>query len=107
MIIVNKHIRRIGIRGIALVFVIIVSTQKEKQDKVLINHEKIHLKQQWEMLVLPFFFWYIAEYIINRIKGMDDRAAYRAISFEREAKENERNLLYLSVRRFWAWINYC
>ncbi len=78
---------------------IIVSTQKEKQDKILINHEKIHLRQQWEMLILPFFVWYITEYIINRIKGMENRAAYRAISFEREAKENEQNQDYLKYRR--------
>jgi len=106
MIIVNKHIRKLGIRGIALVFVIIVSTQKEKQDKVLINHEKIHLRQQWEMLVLPFFFWYITKYLINRIKGMDDRTAYRNISFEKEAKKNEQNLQYLKQRKYWAWLKH-
>ena len=29
------------------------------------NHEKIHLKQQKEMLVIPFFIWYGLEYLVR------------------------------------------
>jgi hypothetical protein len=77
-----------GIRGLAFWPFIFVPTSTVIDD-VLINHEKIHLKQQLEMGVLPFYIWYlIALY----------RVGYLNISFEREAYFNEKNLTYLKNR---------
>lgn len=68
-----------------------------------IRHEAIHLKQQGEMLVLPFFVWYMAEWFVRLfMKGR----AYRNISFEREAYANEADENYLSRRKHYAWIHY-
>ena len=66
-------------------------------DKVLINHEKIHWEQQKEMLILPFYLWYVVEWMF---KG------YRQISFEREAYENDANPDYLKTRERWQWVKY-
>lgn len=63
----------------------------------LINHERIHLRQQLEMLILPFYIWYL---IALFTKG------YMNISFEKEAYDNERNLNYLKTRSFWAFKKY-
>lgn len=76
-----------------------------KSDSVL-NHERIHLSQQIELLVIPFYIWYGLEYLIHRIKGYNHWAAYNLISFEREAHHNENNPNYLKTRKFWAFTKY-
>lgn len=85
-----------GIRGLAFwPFIFVPSTTVV--DDVLLNHERIHLKQQLEMLVIPFYIWYlIALY----------RKGYMNISFEKEAYSNEKDLLYLKKRRTFAYLNY-
>ena len=85
---------------------IVVKSEKLKQDRVFVNHERIHLRQQAELLVIPFYVWYAAEYVYFRIQGYDAFKAYRAIRFEREAYTNEENLDYLKSRKFWAFKNY-
>ena len=72
----------------------------------LLNHERIHLRQQAEMGVLPFYVWYVIEYGIRRVQYGNGYKAYRNISFEREAFANDGNLDYLKTRRFWAFWPY-
>jgi hypothetical protein len=72
----------------------------------LINHERIHLRQQIEMLILPFYIWYIVEYFVWRIKGLKHVQAYLEISFEKEAYANQGNLEYLKKRKSWNFLNY-
>lgn len=85
-----------GIRALAFFpFIIIPSTTII--DDVLINHERIHLRQQLELLVLPFHIWYlIALY----------RVGYMQISFEREAYANEHDLNYLKNRPIFGFRKY-
>ncbi len=85
---------------------IFVKNTKLKQDKILINHEKIHLRQQIELLWLPFFIWYFLEFSIKWIKYRNWNIAYRAISFEREAYQHETNLNYLKTRKAWHFWKY-
>ena len=73
-----------GVRALAFWPFIFVSSNT-KIDPVLINHEKIHLRQQIEMLLIPFYVMYLIEYYS---KG------YYNVSFEREAYANENDLLY-------------
>ena len=70
----------------------------------LINHETIHWKQQLEMLVIPFYIWYLIEFLIRSFKS--SKTAYRNISFEREAYDNDDNLEYLKERKLFAWLKY-
>lgn len=72
------------------------------KDKVLLNHEKIHLKQQLELLVVPFYVLYFGEFIYHLIRFKSIDKAYKAISFEKEAYNHHHNRDYLASRRFWA-----
>ena len=85
-----------GIRGLAFWPFIFISSKTIIDDE-LINHERIHLRQQLEMLIIPFYIWYLIEYYT---KG------YMNISFEKEAYANEKNLTYLKKRRIFAFIKY-
>lgn len=68
----------------------------------IINHESIHIKQQEEMLIIPFYIWYVTEWFIKLF--FYGKQAYYNISFEREAYDNDDNLSYLSNRKHYAWI---
>lgn len=65
------------------------------------NHEKIHLRQQAEMLILLFFLWYAIEYLLRLAKYREHDKAYRNISFEREAYAHEHDDNYLKNRMLW------
>lgn len=69
-------------------------------------HERIHTRQWLEMLVIGFLLWYLIEWLIRLITTRDMRRAYRTISFEQEAYNNERHLDYLTHRRPYAWKDY-
>ena len=73
---------------------------------VLMNHERIHLRQQLELLVLPFFVIYGLDYVVKLIRYRDKNLAYRNVVFEREAYENENDLDYLKSRSFWRFLKY-
>jgi len=74
---------------------------------VFVNHERIHLQQQKELLLLAFLLWYGLEYFIKLLHYRNRREAYLNISFEREAYQNEKNLNYLSnQRKLWAFTKY-
>lgn len=75
--------------------------------EVLLRHERIHLRQQAELLVLPFYVWYLADYARHRLRGLKRREAYHAICFEREAYAHHYDPSYLSRRPFWAFLTYC
>lgn len=72
------------------------------EDSIIMNHEKIHLAQQRELLVLPFYFIYFFEYIYFRSVKMNHDMAYRNISFEKEAYKFDKDLAYLKKRKRWA-----
>ena len=77
-----------------------------KYNRVLLNHERIHLRQQLELLILPFYIWYLLEYIVRFIRYRNHRLAYLNISFERDAYQNEKDLHYLKQRSFRSFLKY-
>ena len=88
-------------------FPFILLRKKElRYNQILINHEKIHLRQQLELLIIPFYIWYLSEYYIRYLKYKNADLAYRNISFEKEAYENDQNLNYLKNRKLWRFIKY-
>lgn len=93
-------------RAMALFPFVIIKNESIKNNKIIINHEKIHLKQQIELLIIFFYLWYILEYFFHFIKFKNRRKAYEQISFEREAYANEQNLNYLNNRKLWNFISY-
>ena len=94
------------VAGMALFPVILVSKRQFLEDKVLINHEKIHLIQQAELLVVPFYVLYLINYLINLAWYRHHHTAYLNIVFEREAYANEANLKYVNDRKWYDWCRY-
>jgi hypothetical protein len=105
-VIVSRYLIPKGFRGLTLFPFIIVSGKDLKQDPVMVNHEKIHMRQQLELLVLPFFIWYGIEFLIKYLIYKDRNLAYRNISFERKAYQNEKDLGYLGQRPFWRFVSF-
>ena len=106
IVLVNKFILAKGFKGISLWPFIILKSEVFKDDPVLLNHEKIHLKQQAELLVIFFYLWYGIEYLIRIFQYKKRHLAYRNISFEREAYKNEANMNYINSRRFLDFLKY-
>lgn len=108
--IVKMRIYKLGIlsifkwlRGITLAPFGIFIREGYLTDRI-INHEMIHWKQQMEMFIIPFYLWYIFEWIIRLpINGKD---AYMKLLFEQEAHNNDDNLDYLKTRKHFSWIKY-
>lgn len=104
-VIYNKWLPTKGFVAMNLCGILLV--RKEFQlDEELINHETIHTHQQREMLFLPFFVWYLVEYLVRLCQYRNRMQAYRNISFEREAYNHGNDLNYLKQRRHYAWISY-
>ena len=103
MVIVSDRLTRFfewilgsGILAVAF-YPFIIMPRSTISNSVLLNHERIHLRQQRELILLPFYIWYLIAL---------KRVGYYKISFEREAYSNERNLNYLKTRKPYAFLNY-
>lgn len=109
MIIQSKFIcRLLGVKGICLWSFIFV---KNKKDKVLVNHELIHMEQVKELWVIGFYYLYIKFYLDNRKKYKGHPSvkhfwSYRSIPFEKEAFAYQSKLDYLQHRKPNFWKNY-
>ena len=106
LILQSRYLIPKGFSGLTIFPFVIVSAKVDLSDKLLMNHERIHLKQQLELAIFPFFIWYFIEYLLRLIQFRNRRKAYRNISFEREAYANEGNIEYLKNRKFWSFLKY-
>jgi hypothetical protein len=94
-------------QGMAIFPFILIQNKNDRHDNILFNHEKIHIRQQVEMLLLPFYILYGLNYAFNRLKYKNHDLAYRNVCFEREAYANEHNPFYLyerSIFSFWKYL---
>lgn len=106
MIFVARKIFRKNFIAIAIFPFIFLKDKNLRQNKRLINHEKIHLRQQIELLVIPFYLWYLIEFLVRLIQYKNAKEAYFNISFEREAYENDENLDFLKNRKVFNFLQY-
>lgn len=106
ILIVFKYLTPKGFRGLTFFPFVFLTDKDDKLNSVFINHEKIHIRQQLELLILPFYIWYLTEYLFRLIQYKDRKKAYFNISFEREAYANEKDLNYLKKRPFWNFLKY-
>lgn len=87
--------------------------------KVTYNHEMIHVEQQLDFVRgneklyilggIIFYIWYFIEWLIKLlISGftLGKVKAYRSISFEQEAYENDHTLKYRTYRKRFHWLKY-
>ena len=71
-------------------------------DRDVINHERIHNAQMRELLWLPFYIFYVVEWIFRLLQYRDPHKAYLNISFEKEAYRHGHDPDYLKRRRRYA-----
>ena len=103
-IIRNEYIPFKGFRAINL-FGILFVRGNARISEGTIRHETIHTAQMKEMLYIFFYLWYVVEWFVRYVIERDTHKAYRSISFEREAYDNQDNLTYLKGRKRFAWVN--
>ncbi|WP_395066088.1 hypothetical protein [Flavobacterium sp.] len=106
ILIVFKYLTPRGFRGLTFYPFVFLADKNDKLNKVFLNHEKIHIRQQLELLIIPFYVWYLLEYLFRLVQYKDKFSAYKNISFEREAYANEKDLDYLNSRSFWRFLQF-
>ncbi|WP_374399534.1 hypothetical protein [Flavobacterium sp.] len=106
IVLVFKYLIPKGFRGFTFFPFVFLSDKKDKAHTVLLNHERIHIRQQLELLIVLFFIWYGIEFLVRLVRYKNRRVAYYNISFEREAYANEKDLYYLKQRSFWSFLKY-
>lgn len=106
IIVCQRLLKNTKINGITLFPFIFLRKNRDKCNKILVNHEKIHLRQQIELLVIFFYIWYVAEYYYWYFKLKNKDLAYRKICFEQEAYTMEYDFNYLKKRKFWNFIKF-
>lgn len=105
MVFIKTKLIRFFTDGIALwPFAFIIP--EKYQEKKIRNHEKIHGRQQLELFIIGFYIWYLLEYFIKQLYYLDHDKAYRNISFEREAYDQDQNLNYLKYRKWYSFLKY-
>lgn len=101
ILIYNKYIPFKGFRAINL-FGICFVREGCTMPPHSINHEKIHTAQMKELWYVGFYVIYFLEWLMRLV--ITPTVAYRNISFEREAYDNQYNYDYLKSRkRFAQW----
>ena len=81
---------------------------KGEMNKTTLNHEKIHLAQQRELLIVGFYPLYAFYWLRARIfGGLSNHDAYMHIPFEVEAYAHESDEEYLNNRERFAWRYLC
>lgn len=98
--------RHLPVRGMALFPFVLYRHHDDAQDAVIVNHERIHLRQQLELLILPFYVLYLLNYIINRFRYRNHRQAYEQIVFEREAFACDHDMQYLQRRSLFSFLKF-
>jgi hypothetical protein len=86
-------------------FILLRNGDSEKMETT-IRHERIHLRQQLEMFIFPFYIAYFTYYFVYRLQGLKHWDAYRTIPFEKEAYHYEDDEVYLGRRPFLAWLQF-
>jgi len=74
-----------------------------KLSKTELNHELIHVAQQRELLYIPFFIWYVVEWLVLLVKYRDRMEAYSHIRFEQEAYRHQSDFTYLQRRKHYHY----
>jgi len=101
------------IGGIAIwPYIVLRERYQDKQDNPyyanqtsrIINHESIHIKQQQELFLIPFYLWYFIEWFFKLF--IYGKKAYYNISFEREAYTNENDLNYIKTRKWYSFLKH-
>ena len=72
----------------------------------IVRHERIHIAQATETLVLPFYLLWLFDLLRGRLLYGSFQDAYFSSRLEQEAFEHEDDEAYLARRRLFAWRAY-
>lgn len=99
MKIVRNHL--IPFKGFVAInlFGVLFARHEAYISETVLNHEEIHTAQMKELGYVLFYVIYLIEWLIRLFLPGN---AYRNISFEREAYENQHNKFYLECRKKFA-----
>lgn len=64
-----------------------------------LRHEGVHWEQEKELLIIGFYLLYVLEFAVRLLVYRNWHTAYRAISFEREARSCDE-------RKRYGWVRY-
>jgi len=107
MIIIWHSLKKVlGCDGIMVFPFIILGKKDYTKNKVILNHEFIHVRQALELLVIPFYLIYVIEFLIRWCTADSKFEAYRKISFEQEAYNHDVDLQYLNSRSPYSFVKY-
>ena len=95
-----------GFSAINLFGIVVARKECLPLSKRILNHEAIHSRQIKELLFLGFYIWYVIEWLVRMLYLKNSKKAYKAISFEREAFENDLDTNYLNNRKRFLFLNY-
>ncbi len=98
--------RLVPYSAMALYPFILIKREELRDNAELIHHEKIHHRQQLELLIVGFYVFYGAHYLFNLVKYRNHYKAYREIIFEREAFAMDKDLDYLKRRKIFAFTKF-
>ncbi len=102
--VVDKIIFGENIVGITLWPFIFIKKGYDKPETI--RHETIHIKQQQELLVIPFYILYGLLWVIYTFTVSKVQDAYYRLPFEIEAYKNAKDPEYLKKRRLYSWTKY-
>jgi hypothetical protein len=97
-----------GITGLTLFPLIILRSEimNTGEAAITINHERIHIRQQMELLLIPFALWYAVSFLAGRVRGRTWYESYRNIIFEREAFDRMYDFDYLKKRKIFGFMKF-
>ncbi|MDU1889089.1 MAG: hypothetical protein E6767_00245 [Dysgonomonas sp.] len=105
-IVYSKYLPPKAFGAMNLFGIIIVRKDYGGLNEVEKNHERIHTRQIFEMLIIFFYLSYIIEWLIRWIQYGSRMKAYENISYEREAYRCMYDLSYLHKRKPFAFMQY-
>ena len=94
-------------KGMAVGGVFLIVRSEDYLQPWLLNHERIHMRQQRELLIIGAIILHIIEtFIAFFILRLPWKDSYHWISCEQEAYRNQNNLDYLKHRKPFAQFHY-
>jgi hypothetical protein len=103
-VIYNKMIPFRGFSAINLFGVVFARKECEPLNAFTVHHEQIHTEQMRELGYIPFYLWYVLEWLVKLC--FYGKQAYYHISFEQEAYIYMDCPGYVLVRDHYSFLKY-
>ena len=106
----SKYHNGYKLRGFCIMGIIFIPSDIREKDKYLfeliLNHERIHRRQQLETFFIGALIINFVFFIINIFKYSNPHERYLNTPLEREARFNEKKFDYLSERKLFSFFKY-